>query len=151
MPADDDRYWETKRLADMTAEEWEALCDGCGRCCLVLLEDEDAPGRYDETDVCCRLFDPVARRCTRYDERQRLVPDCVQVTPANAGALSWMPKSCAYRRLAEGRGLAGWHPLVSGRAETVVEAGIAVAPDLVSERRVRARNLWRHITGRRDS
>ena len=78
------------------------------------------------------------------------MPDCVQVTPENAGALEWMPKSCAYRRLAEGRGLADWHPLISGRLESVVEAGIAVSANLTNERKVRARHLWRYVTGKRD-
>lgn len=142
-------FWEEKTLSEMTAEEWESLCDGCGKCCLVLLEDEDDEGHYLETSVCCRLFDAKARRCTRYDERFRLVPDCVQVSPENAGALKWMPESCAYRRLAEGRGLADWHPLISGRRDSVVKAGIAVRRDLKSEKKVRVRNLWRYVTGER--
>lgn len=141
-------FWEWKSLHEMTETEWESLCDGCGQCCIVLLEDDDVDG-YAETDICCRLFDPVARRCTRYAERQRLVPDCVHVTPENAGKLDWMPSSCAYRRLAEGRGLADWHPLISGRAESVAEAGVAVEADLVSETRVKSRDLWKHVTGHR--
>lgn len=142
-------FWEAKRLDEMTDAEWESLCDGCGRCCIVLLEDTPEEDRFLETNVCCRLFDAVTRRCTRYAERHRLVPDCISVTPKNAGALPWMPDSCAYRRLAEGKGLAPWHPLRSGRAESVAEAGIAVSPDLVSEREVRPRDLWRHVIGRR--
>lgn len=142
-------YWETKALSEMDEGEWEALCDGCGRCCLVSLEDEET-GEVLETSVHCRLFDPEARRCTAYEDRLRLVPGCVQVTPEGAGRLSWMPRSCAYRRLAEGRGLADWHPLVSGRAESVAEAGVAVSGPLRSERRVRTRDLWRYVTGERD-
>ena len=142
-------FWQEKSLAEMSAEEWESLCDGCRKCCLVLLEDEEEGG-FAETSLCCRLFDPKTRRCTRYEERKTLVPDCVQVTPENAGALEWMPKSCAYRRLAEGRGLADWHPLISGRLESVVEAGIAVSANLTNERKVRARHLWRYVTGKRD-
>ena len=142
-------FWEEKSLAEMTPEEWESLCDGCGKCCVVLLEDDEDEETFHETSVCCQLFDPKERRCTRYDERFRLVPDCVQVTPQNAGALKWMPSSCAYRRLAEGRGLAAWHPLVSGRRESVAEAGIAVAADLTNEKKVRLRNLWRFVVGER--
>ncbi len=132
----------------MDEAEWESLCDGCGRCCLVSLEDEDT-GEVHETSVHCRLFDPETRRCTAYADRLRLVPGCVEVTPQKAASLSWMPDSCAYRRLAEGRGLASWHPLVSGRRESVAEAGVAVEGRLRSERRVRERDLWRYVTGRR--
>lgn len=141
-------FWQRKTLGEMTPEEWESLCDGCGQCCIVLLEDEEEGG-FLETSVACRLFDAGERRCSRYDERKKLVPDCVQVTPQNAGTLEWMPESCAYRRLAEGRGLADWHPLVSGRRESVVEAGIAVSDNLVSEQKVRSRHLWRYVVGRR--
>ncbi len=132
----------------MTEAEWESLCDGCGKCCVVLLEDEDTDEVY-ETSVSCQLFDAKARRCTAYERRFALVPGCVQVTPQNAGTLSWMPKSCAYRRLSEGRGLADWHPLVSGRRESVAEAGQAVSPNLRSEARVKASKLWRYVTGQR--
>lgn len=139
-------------MADMSLEEWESLCDGCGQCCRLLLEDEEAeeddPVFY-ETSLCCRLFDPATRRCTRYEMRHKLVPDCVQVTPRNAGQLNWMPNSCAYRRLAEGRGLADWHPLISGRDDSVAEAGVAVPREMVSETRVRLRDLWRFVSGRR--
>ena len=143
-------FWECKTLPEMTQEEWESLCDGCGQCCIVLLEDEDGEEEgFLETSVCCRLFDPQTRRCTRYDERKTLVPDCVQVTPENAAALDWMPETCAYRRLAEGRGLADWHPLISGRRESVAEAGVSVGPDLTDERKVKTRHLWKYVTGRR--
>ena len=140
-------YWRTKRLSEMSAPEWEALCDGCGKCCLVLLEDEDT-GEIAETSLHCQLFDPEARRCTAYRDRHRLVPTCVKVTPENVPALSWMPRSCAYRRLSEGRGLPDWHPLVTGRAESVAEAGQAAGRDgpLTNEARVRARDLWRYVT-----
>lgn len=136
-------------MREMTQEEWESLCDGCGKCCLILLEDEEEEGRFAETNLCCELFDPKTRRCSRYESRFVLVPDCVQVTPENAATLSWMPATCAYRRLAEGKGLADWHPLVSGRRESVVEVGVAVSPDLINEKKVRARDLWRYVTGHR--
>lgn len=146
-------FWREKTLAEMSEAEWESLCDGCGRCCLVVLEDDDdgadAESSFLETSVCCQLFDPVKRRCRDYANRSVRVPGCVQVTPEIAGELSWMPQTCAYRRLAEGHDLADWHPLVSGRADSVVEAGIAVAKSLTSETRVRTKSLWKYVTGPR--
>ena len=147
--ADERPFWERKTLRQMSREEWESLCDGCGRCCLVTLEDEDAPGVYEETSVHCRLFDPVARRCTNYSRRTELVPGCVELKPANIARLDFMPESCAYRRLVEGRGLASWHPLVSGDPGTVERAGIAVPRNLVSELSVKEEDLWRYLTGER--
>ena len=140
-------FW-TKPLESLSEREWEALCDGCGKCCTVILEDEDT-GEVHETSVACRLFDPAARRCTAYDRRLALEPGCVQVTPENARTLSWMPETCAYRRLATGRALPSWHPLLTGRRESVEEAGEAVDPALTSEARVKAKHLWRYVTGRR--
>ncbi len=118
-------FWKTKTLAEMSASEWESLCDGCGRCCLIKMEDEDS-GQYYFTDVACRLFDAGACRCRDYDNRDAEVPDCVRLTPENSGELGWMPPSCAYRLLAEGKDLPAWHPLVSGTAETVATSGASV-------------------------
>lgn len=125
-------FWETKKLSEMTPKEWESLCDGCGRCCLYILHNEET-GDVFETDVACKLFDAKKRRCTDYDNRLKRVPDCVQLTPDNISTLHWMPKSCAYRRLAEGRGLARWHPLITGDPKSVERAKIAVSPDLIPE------------------
>lgn len=126
-------FWKAKSLNEMTREEWESLCDSCGRCCLHKLEDEDT-GQIVQTNVACRLLDLKSCRCTRYPERRRLVPDCVVLTLENVSVLPWMPLTCAYRLLAEGQDLRWWHPLVSGTQATVYEAGISIRDIAISER-----------------
>ena len=138
------KYWESKSLADMTAAEWESLCDGCGQCCLVKLEDSDS-GDIFYTDVVCHLLDQDACRCGDYRQRCIVVPDCVKLTPANLDDLSWMPDDCAYRRLAEGRKLAWWHPLVSGSYDTVHESGASIRGKVVSELEVDTDDLEEHV------
>ena len=120
------RFWETVPLGRMTPEEWEALCDGCGKCCLNKLEDADT-GEVAFTRVGCRLLDDQTCRCGNYAIRKTLVPECVVLTPKNIGDIAyWMPATCAYRLLHEGRRLELWHPLISGDPESVHEAGISV-------------------------
>jgi uncharacterized cysteine cluster protein YcgN (CxxCxxCC family) len=125
-------FWEEKSLADMSREEWESLCDGCARCCLLKLEDEDTDELY-YTGVVCRYLDRYHCRCTEYKDRTTRVPDCLQVTIDNVNELYWMPQSCAYRLLAEGKNLPEWHPLVSGNPDSVHEAGISVRGFAISE------------------
>jgi len=118
-------FWRTKRLIEMTEAEWESLCDGCGRCCLVKLEDEDT-GEIASTDIACRLFDEATCRCTDYPNRSDKVPDCVRLTPDVVPTLGWLPVTCAYRLVASGQDLPWWHPLVSGTPATVVAAKVSV-------------------------
>jgi uncharacterized cysteine cluster protein YcgN (CxxCxxCC family) len=118
-------FWRAKTLEEMSASEWESLCDGCARCCLVKLEDEDS-GQIHYTDLGCTLLDGRSCQCRDYPNRQKKVSDCVRLTPEAVRTLTWLPVTCAYRRLAEGRDLAWWHPLVSGSADTVHEAGVSV-------------------------
>ena len=125
-------FWETKTLAQMNRAEWESLCDGCGLCCLIRFEDETT-GEITPTRVACRLFDPDACSCTKYAQRRRHVPDCITLTPRNVSRLPWMPLSCAYRRLAEGKPLPAWHPLRTGDPESVHRAGVSVRGQTISE------------------
>lgn len=141
-----ERFWEKHALAELSEAEWEALCDGCGRCCMVLLEDEK--DRLFETSIACRLFDVARRRCTDYARRSRRVKDCVTLDAGNTAALDWMPPSCAYRRLARGEGLPDWHPLISGSRQSVEDAGVAVMR-AVPEKTVHPDEVWEYVTARR--
>jgi uncharacterized cysteine cluster protein YcgN (CxxCxxCC family) len=142
MP-DETPYWKRKTLAEMTESEWEGLCDGCGRCCLVKLEEDldeetdasdetDSAGKRRDnpriwyTDVGCRLLDSATCRCRDYENRSQQVPDCVRLDPQVVEEIGWLPPSCAYRLVAEGRDLYWWHPLVSGDPDTVHQAGVSV-------------------------
>jgi uncharacterized cysteine cluster protein YcgN (CxxCxxCC family) len=127
-------FWKTKRLSEMTLAEWESLCDGCGRCCLHKLRYEDTAS-LAYTNVACRLLDLSTCQCSDYANRRRRVPDCVQLTPQALREIDWLPPSCAYRRVAEGKDLACWHPLVSGDPDSVHDAGISVRGRAVGERR----------------
>jgi len=125
MPDPQAPFWRRKALSEMTRAEWESLCDGCGRCCLNKLIDEDTNATVF-TDVGCKLLDGEKCRCRDYAHRQSKVKDCVRLTPRNVRRLKWLPPTCAYRLVAEGKDLAWWHPLVSGDPETVHRSGVSV-------------------------
>ncbi|SLN24722.1 YcgN family cysteine cluster protein [Roseisalinus antarcticus] len=126
-------YWRTKPLSKMSDREWEALCDGCGKCCLNKLEDDET-GEVALTRVACRLLDDATCRCAHYENRHSFVPDCIRLTPQTIPEhLYWLPSTCAYRLIHEGRDLFHWHPLVSGDPKSVHDAGISVQGLTVSE------------------
>lgn len=118
-------FWRSKSLQEMTPNEWESLCDGCALCCLHKLEDEDTKEVF-YTTVVCHLLDFDSCRCTRYEDRCKLVPDCVKLTPKDVDAFHWLPPSCSYRLIHEGKDLPEWHPLLSGDQKTVIEADASV-------------------------
>jgi len=125
-------FWKRKRLNEMTPREWESLCDGCGKCCLHKLEDQDN-GDIATTNVACRYLNLDTCRCRDYANRQSNVSDCVQLTPDVVPTLRWLPDTCAYRLIAEGRDLYWWHPLVSGDPQTVHAAGQSVRGAAITE------------------
>jgi uncharacterized cysteine cluster protein YcgN (CxxCxxCC family) len=129
------RFWETKTLAEMTTEQWESLCDGCGQCCLHKLEDEDT-GDLAFTSVCCDLIDLDTCRCTRYSERCTLVPECLDLKQHDFAEYNWLPATCAYRLLTDGKPLPEWHPLITGNPESVKQAGASISSYATKESQV---------------
>lgn len=127
-----EKFWETKSLGDMDDRQWEALCDGCARCCLIKLEDEQ-DGTVYYTDVACALLDLGTCRCTDYTHRQERVSSCVRLSRDRIDDLWMMPPSCAYRRIAEGRGLPDWHHLISGDNQSVLRSGWSIQNMAASE------------------
>jgi uncharacterized protein len=127
-----DRFWERIPLHEMTEAQWESICDGCCQCCANKLQDEDTDEIF-KTNVVCRYLDCDNCQCTVYSQRQSLVPTCIKVTPDNAGELLWMPETCGYRRLAEGKPLPKWHPLETGDPSSTTKAGFGVTGKVISE------------------
>ena len=143
-PTDQNAFWKTKTLRQMSPSEWEALCDGCGKCCLVKLID-DLTDDLHYTTVACKLLDCESCRCGDYENRKTLVEDCVILSPRLIEELNWMPSTCAYRLIHEGKDLYWWHPLMSGSPDTVHEAGISVRGRAISEREVEDSELFEYI------
>ena len=141
-----DQFWKRKSLSEMSAAEWESLCDGCGLCCMLKVQDEDT-GDLFYTDVACRLFDIDTCRCTDYANRAKKIADCLVLTPDEKEAYEWLPDSCAYRRLANGQDLPGWHPLVTGRPESVHEAGVSMQGKAISENEADEWTVLRSVCG----
>lgn len=141
----DKPFWEHKMLADMSVAEWESLCDGCALCCMHKLEDEDS-GEILFTDVACKLLDIESCRCTNYGARSRLVKACLILAPDKPAVFSWLPGTCAYRRLAEGDDLPPWHPLITGDFDSVHEAGVSVQGKATSERENSEPTVFRNLS-----
>ncbi len=137
-------FWQTKTLAEMTREEWESLCDGCGRCCLVKLEDDETDEVFF-TDVACQLLDQKSCQCSQYSDRRSYVPDCIVLTPEVVAEIKWLPMTCAYRLIHEGEDLFSWHPLVSGDPKSVHKAGMSVRGCVISETEVSEEDLEFHV------
>lgn len=140
-----DDFWKALPVSEWSNEEWEALCDGCGKCCLIRLEDEDTGDIYN-TDVHCRLFDNKSCQCSNYVERKKYVPDCVKLNKENIYQLKWLPRTCAYRLIAEEKPLFDWHYLVSGSRQTIHDEGYSVQEMTVCETKVKEKYLEKHIT-----
>jgi uncharacterized cysteine cluster protein YcgN (CxxCxxCC family) len=140
----DNKFWEHKTLHELTKEEWEALCDGCAKCCLHKLQDEDTL-EYFYTNVTCRMLDPYLCRCTSYENRNQVEPGCVILIPDHATTLEWLPVTCAYRRIAHGLPLEPWHPLISGDPESVHRDGISIRGKTIREQDIDIKDLEDYI------
>jgi len=138
------RFWEEKNLEQMTEAQWEALCDGCGRCCLVKLEDEDS-GEIYTTSVACRLLERESCKCCDYENRFASVPDCLDLRKEQLAELSWLPQTCAYRLIFEGKQLADWHPLIAGNDAKMQANGISISGQTVSEDNIEMEELGNYL------
>lgn len=140
-----DSFWETKTLDEMSDAEWESLCDGCALCCLQKLQDGDSGDVYF-TDIACRLLDLDSCRCTDYPNRAARVPDCLVLKRDRPHVFAWLPASCAYRRLHEGKPLPDWHPLITGDPRSVHAAGVSALGKAVSENDTQQWTTLRQLT-----
>jgi len=129
-------FWRRKTLSQMSLREWESLCDGCGKCCVHKLEWEGTT-EVVQTNVCCQMLDTHSCQCKDYPNRKAVVPDCIQLTPGVVAEMDWLPATCAYRLVLQGKDLYWWHPLVSGDPETVHEAGVSARDRVISELEVK--------------
>ncbi|MDX2465164.1 MAG: YcgN family cysteine cluster protein [Porticoccus sp.] len=136
--------WLSKPLGEMSPTEWESICDGCAKCCLHKLEDDDT-GEIFHTNVACQLLDENSCQCSDYDNRFSKVPDCFKLTPQNLEQQSWLPSSCAYRVLYEGKQLPLWHPLISGDSKSIHASGMSVRGKVVTEQAVRPEDMEEYI------
>ncbi len=137
-------FWQTKTLIQMTDQEWESLCDGCARCCLLKLQDEDTDETYF-TNVSCHLLDIDKCRCKDYQNRKFLVPECLQVRKMSLNEYAWLPETCAYRLISEGKTLPDWHPLISGNKKSVQQMGVSVSGFAVCEDYIHPDELDAHV------
>lgn len=137
-------FWQTKTLMEMTQQEWESLCDGCGKCCLVKLEDDEAREIF-YTNVACKLLDSKTCRCKDYPNRLKKVPGCLKLTPDRLDKLEWLPGTCSYKLLYQGKELPGWHHLVCGNRQRVHQAGVSVSGKVISEEYVHPDQIEEHI------
>lgn len=145
----EESFWQTKSLAELSRQQWDALCDGCARCCLVKFKDADS-GELLDTGIACRYLDIHTCRCRIYERRFRRNQECSRLTPKNVKRLTWLPETCAYRRIAEGKPLPDWHPLITGDNESVHRAGASVRGQVISARHIRPADLleWYFPGGR---
>lgn len=137
-------FWKTKTFEEMTKEEWESLCDGCGICCLEKLEDKES-GKIQTTAISCCYLDTETCQCSIYNDRFTLNPECTNLTPGDIDKMTWLPDTCAYRSITEGRDLDPWHPLISGNPETVHEEGISLRGKALSGKYFKTKDLIGHL------
>lgn len=137
-------FWKIKKMDEMSASEWESLCDGCGRCCLNKLEDWDT-GEIHYTNIACSELDCETCRCKSYDFRFEVVPDCIDLTPQKVAEIEWLPPTCGYRLIKEGKDLPSWHPLISGNSNSVHEAGISVKGRVIPEKGLELEDYESHL------
>lgn len=138
------KFWETKNLIDMNENEWESLCDKCGKCCVIKLEDFDTQ-QVHYTNVSCKLLCEKSASCKDYENRKSIVPDCIILSPDNLKDLKWMPETCAYKLLNEGKNLPYWHPLLSGNDKEIVNSGNSVKNRVTNENEIKIKNLPDYI------
>lgn len=137
---DKSRFWEQIPFVELNEKQWESICDGCCQCCAHKLQDDDTNEIF-KTNVVCQYLDTDKCQCTVYPDRQKLVPDCIKITPENAGELSWFPETCGYRLLANGKPLPSWHPLETGNSNSTQQAGVCVTGKVISELEVAEEDL----------